>query len=156
MKNRDVKTEVNARARRSAAAGERGFSLIETLIALVLMMIVGLGVVSLFAYTISNNSSTGDRATALAIAQQYMERLRSAPFDEVTAEAGTPIDPVVSAGRPYKVVTTVCTASTCGGSATLKRITVEVTPLTSSSKWAISPISVTALRASLTPGSNIQ
>jgi type II secretion system protein I len=153
MNTRNVQRKFDRPAR---AAAERGFTLIETMIALVLMMIVGLGVISLFAYTINSNAGTGDRAAALAIAQQYMERLRSSSFAEVTSENGTPADLVESAGRKYRVETTVCTTADCGGSSTLKRITVQVTPVGGASKWAITPVTVTALRATLTKGGYMQ
>ena len=58
------------------SAGELGFSLIEAVIALLLMTIVGLASVSLFCYSIYNNSGGSDRATSIAIAQEKLELLR--------------------------------------------------------------------------------
>lgn len=64
-----------------------GFTLVEACIALVLMMVVALGSASLFSYSVYNNSGGSDRATGLAIAQQALERLRSAQFNATTTDA---------------------------------------------------------------------
>src|SRR5437762_968764 len=55
---------------------ELGFTLIETSIAMVIMMVAGLGVISLFTYSIGYNSGGNDRAVAISIAQQQIEQLR--------------------------------------------------------------------------------
>lgn len=67
---------------------QAGFTLIETTIALVLMLIVALGAASLFSYSIYNNSGSDDRAAALAIAQQAMETLRSLEFSPTLTDPG--------------------------------------------------------------------
>ena len=43
------------------AAGEQGFTLLEAVIALLLMTIIALGSASLFAYSIYNNSGASNR-----------------------------------------------------------------------------------------------
>src|SRR5712691_690830 len=74
---------------------QQGFTLLETVIALVLMMIVALGSASLFSFSIYNNSGGSDRAVSLAVAQQALEILRTAPFTsantDVRLNAGTVI-----------------------------------------------------------------
>ena len=108
---------------------EQGFTLIETSIALVMMMIVGLGAASLFFYALGANSTARDRELSMAVAQQYMERLRNAPFEDleatVTAMGGANVT-AISAGRQYTVQTTI--AETVAGDATLKTVTIQVTP----------------------------
>ena len=63
---------------------EGGFTLIETSIALVVMMVVALSMSSLFLYSFQNNVGGNDRALAMAVAQRQLEQLRSAAFDDAT------------------------------------------------------------------------
>ena len=51
---------------------ERGFTLLETASALLVMMIGGLGICAVFTYAIKNNTGSRDRAAAIAVAQQEM------------------------------------------------------------------------------------
>jgi prepilin-type N-terminal cleavage/methylation domain-containing protein len=125
---------------------DRGFTLLETSIALVVMMVVTLGTASLFVYAINNNDGSNDQALALAIAQQRMERLRRTPFDGVDLTTTLSTETVTSAGRRYTVQTTICSTSDCGGSATLKIITVQVTPQ-NSAIWANNPAVIVSRRA---------
>lgn len=122
----------------------------ETAIALVVMMIIGLAVSSLFVYAINFNSGANDRALSLTIAQQRMERLRKTPFSDAIFSTASSTETVVSAGRSYTVVTTI------GGTSTLKVVTVQVTPLGATGAWASTPVTVTTLRATPTIGANFQ
>ncbi len=125
-------------AKVAGTKNELGFTLVETAIALVLMMIIGLSVASLFSYAINYNSGAADRAIAQAVAQQRMEQLRKTRFSDVVSAT----DPAfVSAGRTYMVETTV------GGSATLKMITVRVTPQAATAAWARNPVILITQRA---------
>ena len=109
---------------------ESGFTLIETSIALVVMMVVGLGAASLFFYAIGANSTARDRELSMAVAQQQMERLRGTQFLQLEATVtalGGATKTEVSAGRSYTVNTTI--VNTFAGNNTQKTITVQVTPL---------------------------
>src|SRR5947207_7609215 len=101
-------------------SNEQGFTLLETSIALIVMMVMTLATGSLFVYAVNYNSGSGDRSAALAIAQQRMERLRRSSFDDANLTTASTTETVTNAGRQYAVVTTVCATSDCGGSATLK------------------------------------
>jgi Tfp pilus assembly protein PilV len=108
---------------------EDGFTLIETSIALVVMMVVGLGAASLFFYAIGANSTSRDRELSMAVAQQQMERLRNTEFLDLEATVttlGGANKTEVSADRTYEVATTI--VETFAGNASLKTITVQVTP----------------------------
>lgn len=135
---------------------EGGFTMIETAVALVVMMVAGLSVASLFMYATRNNSGAADRAAALAIAQQRMERLRSADFDDASLAAGTTNVTVVSAGRSYTVQTNICETAACGGSTSLKRITIQVTPASAGTIWASNSVNIISLRAGPDTGAFIQ
>ena len=141
-----------ARAKQKSRKSERGFTLIETTIALLVMMIVMLGSASLFAFATFNNSNAADRAQTLAVAQETMETLRRLRF----STAGT--DPQLNlptytqtvcrgvpgaagvcgqsgvAGRQYKVVVNIADTTP-----TVKTITVSVTPITAGPAWANNP-----------------
>lgn len=115
-----------------ASEGERGFTLIETTIALVVMMIVMLAAASLFAYAVYHNSTGVDRAQTLAVAQESMEILRSASFSkskvDVLLNPGTFQQKNVPRGgtngvRYYDITWTIVDTTP-----TVKTITVQVTP----------------------------
>jgi len=128
---------------------QRGFTLLEAAIAMVILMVIGLGVASLFTYSISANSRADDRELAMAIAQKRMEWFRTIAFTTQTrslaysypngglaptATAGV-TETVTNAGRSYTVITTiqdlnfVPTGNPDAGAATRKRIQVAVTPI---------------------------
>jgi Tfp pilus assembly protein PilV len=127
---------------------QAGFTLLEAAIALVILMIIGLGIASLFTYAIQANSSADDRELAMAIAQKRMEWLRTIPFTtqtrhvaysypngglEVTSSTGVS-ETVTNAGRSYTVLTIIQNVSTVpagnpdAGEPTVKSIQVSVTP----------------------------
>ena len=68
---------------------ERGFTLMETTCALLVMMIGGLGICAVFAFAIKNNTGSRDRAASIAVAQQEMERFRSLTYIDPALTAGT-------------------------------------------------------------------
>lgn len=139
-----------ATSKKQGNSSERGFTLVETTIALVVMMIVGLGAASLFFFAASNSMGANDRDLAMAVAQKRMEWLRSMPLDEATRTTayGYPngglkattqpvVETTTNGGRPYQVTTTITdmdtdTENTATSNAlppTLKIITIRVTPL---------------------------
>lgn len=78
-----------------AASGASGFTLIETTIAMVVMMVVGLGASSLFLYAIRSNSGGESRSQALAVAQQRLEALRTVGFNDPALAIGQTTTTVV-------------------------------------------------------------
>jgi type II secretory pathway pseudopilin PulG len=128
---------------------QRGFTLLEAAFALVILMIIGLGVASLFTYAVRANSSADDRELAMTIAQKRMEWFRTIPFTtqtrhlaysfpngglEVTSVDGVN-ETVTNAGRSY-VVTTIIqdlafvpAGNPDANQPTVKRIQISVTPL---------------------------
>ncbi len=114
---------------------EDGFSLIETTIAMLLMLIVALGSASLFSFSIYNNSGGSDRAVSLALAQQAMEALRGANFNGTTTDArlnsGTVIQNVLRDGRSFTLTKTVT-----DNSPTLKTITIIASSQSNVTGWA--------------------
>jgi Tfp pilus assembly protein PilV len=116
----------------SAHRGEKGFSLLETAIAAVVMMIVGLGAAGGFAFAIRYNSGAADRAASMSIAQMTIEKLRIVSFTDSSLSAGTTAIIVSdSAGRGYTVTTTI-TNTVVNSKITLKKIAVQVIPVNTS------------------------
>jgi Tfp pilus assembly protein PilV len=126
---------------------ERGFTLMETATALLVMMIGGLGICAVFAYAIENNTGSRDRAAAIAVAQQQMERYRSLTFTDAGLTAAVSTTNVESAGRTYKVKTTIANTTT-----SLKTITIEVTPLLGSDSWGMRTVTISVQRSAFAFG----
>lgn len=127
---------------------ETGFTLVETVSALLVMMVGGLGICAVFAYAIKNNTGSRDRAASLAVAQQQMERYRNVTFIDplLTAHAAT-TETVTSAGRTYTVSTTITDNST-----SLKTIRIEVTPVLSTEVWARGTVEISMERSTFALG----
>ena len=127
-------------------APDAGFTLLEACIALLLMMVVALGSASLFSFSIYNNSGGSDRATSMAIAQEALERLRSAKFSSTTTDAswagGTTVqNGVVRDGRTYRITLTIddnptTTAVDVNATSNFKSVTVAVMPERIGGGWA--------------------
>ncbi|HZM99020.1 MAG TPA: hypothetical protein VFB70_06490, partial [Pyrinomonadaceae bacterium] len=83
--------------------GQRGFTIVETTIASLVMLVGALGVSSLFLFSTQNNIGGSERALAMAVAQQQLEQTRSVTFEDTTLTAGTTTTTVTSGGRPYTV-----------------------------------------------------
>jgi len=150
--------------------GEKGFTLMETAIALVMMFVVSMGAASLFAYASNANSNADDRELANAIAQKRFEGLRTIPFNTQTrqlaysypngglAATGTAgeTETVINAGRSYRVNTIIQDVSFVpvgnpdGGAPMLKTIKITVTPLGAASVFAA--ITITTQRSTQVPG----
>ena len=136
------------RKSRKNAGQEKGFTLVETATALLVMMIGGLGICAVFAYAIKNNTGSRDRAAALAVAQQQMERFRQVTYlDPLLTAHATTTQTVHSAGRDYSVATTITNTTT-----SLKTIDIEVTPLTNDDPWATGSVRVSVQRSAFALG----
>ena len=135
---------------------QRGFTLIETTLGMLILMVAGLGVASLFTYSIRYNSGGNDRALALSIAQQQIEQCRTVPFTDtiLNTQTATVVSPdTVSNGRTYRVTKTVTGSNNnASGVPTLKTITIQVQPI--SAGWAGFPVVLRTLRSSSNAGVN--
>jgi Tfp pilus assembly protein PilV len=149
--------------------GERGFTLIETTIASLVMLVgalgcaslfvfslqnnVGLGCASLFVFSLQNNVGGSERALAMAVAQQQLEQIRSVRYDDLTLNTGTTSSTTRNGERPYTVQRTVALETNSDGSAkNLKRVTITVTPQTGQT-WMRSSVVLVTFRSTLSSGS---
>jgi len=149
---------------------QQGFTLLEAAIAMVILMIVVLGIASLFTYAIRANGSADDRELSMAVAQKRLEWLRTIPFTtqtrhvaysypngglEATSTSGV-AETVTNAGRSYTVRTViqnlsvVPTGNPDAGEPTLKSIQVSVTPLGAAT--AFESVTITTQRSTQVTG----
>ena len=99
---------------------QSGFSLIETTIALLVMMVGALACTSLFVFSLQNNVGGSERALAMAVAQQQLEQIRSVNYEDTTLTAGTTTSTVRNGERNYTVQRTITNETNSGGSSKLK------------------------------------
>jgi Tfp pilus assembly protein PilV len=136
------------------SAAERGFTLIETSIAMVLLMIAALGVASLFTYSIKYNSGGNDRAVAISIGQQQIEQIGSVVFTDpiLNVAAATVLTPdTIANGRTYRVTRTVTGSNNnVSGNPTLKTVAIRVDPM--SPGWAGFPVILRTVRTAPSTG----
>ena len=139
---------------RSDKQEQRGFTLVETCISMVVMMVAGLAVSSLFVFSLQNNVGGGDRALAMGVAQQQLERLRSVAYEDTTLDVGSTTSTVTTGERSYSVVKTIALETNNDNSSKkLKRITIVVTPTEGAPAWTRSSVTLVSLRSSLATGS---
>lgn len=101
---------------------DRGFTLIETCIAMVMLMIVVCGVLPLGFYALKYNSAAAIRAGAVMAAQRKLEQLRAGSFTScLSSSEVVAVGPTDS--QTYTVDVTVTDTTS-----TLKTITITVTP----------------------------
>lgn len=134
MKMLLTKCLANGKAARREARHDGGFTLLETVIALLVMMIAGLGAVSMFAYSVNYNAGAADRARAFAVAQRQMEALRNTPYANLNAGVtvttvqegaqGTNLNDV----RRFDMRTEIVDGLVIDGTPRRKTITVTVRP----------------------------
>lgn len=68
--------------------GEGGFSLVEVIIAMVILLVALLGVFLTFTYAVNYNAGNNTRSQALSILQQEVELMRSAKFTPTKTDQG--------------------------------------------------------------------
>lgn len=81
---------------------ERGFSLVECIIALLVLMIGSLAVVSVLNFSFRSSSDAKKRFGALLVAQQKLEDVRNTNFPDLPA--GTVTENIIRDGVEYVVV----------------------------------------------------
>ena len=146
MKIRTPKTE--------KANGESGFTLLETSIAMVVMMVAALACSSLFVFSIQNNVGGSERALSMAVAQQQLEQLRSVDYEDSTLNDLVTNFSTTTGERTYNVQREVVTEKNSDDSSKgLKRITITVTPQAAGPNWTRTPVVLVSYRSIMSAGS---
>jgi prepilin-type N-terminal cleavage/methylation domain-containing protein len=145
MKSKMKKT-ISDKKTSSRKNEQGGFSLIEVIIAMVILLIALLGVFLTFTYAVNYNAGNNARSQALTVLQQEVELLRSAKFTpgitDATLIGGQKTPKIVTSadGNRFRVETTVDDDPFTSGvqittSTTLKEITVTVSPESPTPGW---------------------
>jgi Tfp pilus assembly protein PilV len=148
---KDSRTDSGGRGRGGAL--QKGFTILETVVALLIMMFVGFGAVSMFVFSINYNSGAADRARALALAQQRMEIMRGTDYNSLsTVAASLPTSENVGSPnapdndqRTFNVTTTVADDPNVQNSRQ-KVISVTVTPA-NAGRWSSGAVTLRCLRS---------
>lgn len=137
------KHQANAVDRREV--DERGFSLVEVVIAMVVFLIAMLGIFVAFTFATSYNAGNTSRAQALAVLQQEVENMRAAKFTPVVTDAS-----LTGGVKGTKNVTTT------DGLKFIVNVTVDDDPFTAGTQinaaTTLKEISVTVALDRPTPG----
>ena len=136
------------------ANGEGGFTLLETSIAMVVMMVGALACSSLFVFSVQNNVGGSERALSMAVAQQQLEQIRSVKYEDSTLNDGTTDFSVTTGGRTYYVQRVVANQTNFDNTPKeLKRITITVTPQAAGPNWTRTPVVLVSYRSTPSNGS---
>lgn len=149
----------NRRGGAGEAAGRAaGFTILETVIALFVAMVVGFGAISLFLFSMTYNAGASDRARALALAQQRLEGYRAKPFTQLATVDATEQVQVggTASGQVDQRTFSVHTKIEYDAAVPNNRqrvITVTVTPA-AAGRWTAGAVTLRMLRASDKLGAN--
>jgi Tfp pilus assembly protein PilV len=139
-------------------SGESGFSIIEAVIAIIILTIALLGIAAVFAYATTRNTGNNTRSQALAVLQQEVENIRALKFTpkyvDNDLKGGTkPVKTVtVPNNGTYSVAIKVDDDPSTPNSvqvdsaSDLKEVTIEVTQPNQSEKWVSASPAVAVFR----------
>ncbi|MDT5269973.1 MAG: hypothetical protein QOH49_2159 [Acidobacteriota bacterium] len=147
---------------RHARRTEAGFTILETVIALCVTLVVGFGAIGLFLFSASFNAGASDRARALAIAQETIEEVRATTFSDAALPVGTTSTNVTRGSsatnqsdlRTFNVTKTIENDGTTSPANRQKKITVTVTPVAVKGRFSPGAVTLLLVRTSDTIGSN--
>jgi Tfp pilus assembly protein PilV len=123
-------------------SSQRGFTLIEAVCAMLILMVVFFGIAGVFIYSLRINNGNSGRTQALTIAQKEVERLRAARFSDAVLAGGdrNPVNQTGADNQNYRVQVSVdddpsTTGVQTDATKTIKEITVRVTPSSVDGQW---------------------
>lgn len=91
--------------------GQRGLTLLEVLIALLMLTVGILGVGGLAVTTVQGNDAAGKLSAATVLAQDKLENARSAGYDGAPALAGTENYGTIAGATAFRRVVTIADAT---------------------------------------------
>ncbi|HEX8721190.1 MAG TPA: hypothetical protein VF736_11200 [Pyrinomonadaceae bacterium] len=145
---------------RTRTRGAAGFTILETVIALCIALVIGFGAISLFLFAANYNAGASDRARALALAQQRLEEFRVRPYATIAAQDATvPVEVgSADAGKSDKHTFFVNTKVAYYDTSVAADhrpwlVTVTVTPQ-AAGRWTAGAVRLVMVRASDKTGTN--
>ena len=82
--------------------GSNGFSLIEALVAIVLISIAAVALASEVSLTMASNNMAGEQSRAVSLAVQKLEEMKALPVDQVVSESKKAVNKLGEEGAgPY-------------------------------------------------------
>jgi len=78
---------------------EKGFTLIEVMIALVIMLIGMLGVMGMQYYAVTGNTSSREMRIATSMSQDLIEQLKTTPYNNLNAGTDIPVSNITISGN---------------------------------------------------------
>ena len=107
------------------AAANKGFSLIEAVIAVAILGVLMAGVIPAFMSNLSINGQSERRSEAVALAQQTLETLRGTNMSSLPMSSSTSKTVQVN-GRPYGVTTYYCRMAVYCRQGSSRHLAVEI------------------------------
>lgn len=105
----------------------RGFSLVEFMIAIVILSIGLLALAGLQTTAIRGNKGSKDLTTAVLLTEKKMEELKNTPFSSLTiGTSNDPNNPVNGSGQSGGIFNRSWVVQSYSGSSYMKQITVSV------------------------------
>jgi len=149
--------EIVSNFKLSDKTGEKGFSLVEVTIAMVILLVALLGVFVTFTYAVNYNAGNNSRAQALAVLQREVELYRSAKFTPEIMDNYTPTGTTDDRRDITGGTKAVRTVTAADGGRYLVAVIVDDNPSTptvidTDSTKTIKEISVTVTLDRPTPG----
>ena len=142
-----------------ASARADGFSIVEVIIAALIVSVLCVGVLTVFSQVVNINRGNATRLQALQILDTEIDSYKSMSFAVGSVDqrllAGPPVSRVVTSadGMQFDVSVEISDLpnQTLGqipppANVTLKRITISVSPVNGGSEWSSKPVSMTFLR----------
>ena len=105
---------------------DRGFTLIEVMVALLIFGLVSAGVAPVFVDFLKHNTASVRKTEAIEAAQIRLEELRQMNIDAIPTTGTVGPNNITVNGKTYAVYTTYCANSTYCVSANNRHLTVEV------------------------------
>ena len=97
--------EIVSDSRLQHEKSQKGFTLVEVAIAMVILLVALLGVFVTFTYAINYNAGNNSRAQALAVLQQQVELCRSAKFTPEVMDGSSSVFDLTGGTKATKTVT---------------------------------------------------